>query len=234
MEQKPNENIPNQTPAEMPSVPDSSAPKTEESWEMPAEFQMEMPRIPEKYMTSPRARMLFDWLEMFVIALSVLLVSITFFVRYTPVDGESMQNTLQDRDVMLLTNLFYTPKTGDIVVVQSPSYGLGKPLVKRVIATGGQTLKINFKTWEVWVDGQLLPEPYVLRDRGTTMVQCNWLPIEDDTVTYTIPEGKLFVMGDHRNDSMDSRFSRVGLIDERYVVGKVFFRIFPFRSIGKP
>lgn len=234
MEQKPNETNPDQTAAETSSVPGSSAPQSGESWEMPKEFQMEMPCIPEKYMTSPRARMLFDWLEMFVIALSVLLVSITFFVRYAPVDGESMLNTLQDKDVMLLTNLFYTPKTGDIVVVQSPSYGLEKPLVKRVIATGGQTLKINFKTWEVWVDGQLLSEPYVLRDRGVTMVQCNWLPIENDTVTYTIPEGKLFVMGDHRNDSMDSRFSRVGLIDERYVVGKVFFRIFPFRSIGKP
>lgn len=175
--------------------------------------------------------LLFDWMEMFAVSLAVLLTVLTFFFRYVPVQGFSMQNTLQDKDLLLISDFLYTPKSGDIVVVQSKVYGYDTPLVKRVIAVGGQTVQIRYDTWEVTVDGKKLDESYVLREPGM-MHGTDYLETENRISTFTVEEGKLFVMGDHRNDSLDSRRRQVGMIDARNVVGKVRLRLFPFRSFG--
>ena len=188
---------------------------------------------------------------MFAISICVVIVVMTLIVRHSPVNGHSMYPTLKGtamnaadpyaaengkNDILLISNLFYTPKSGVILVTQS-DYDMNEPLVKRVIATGGQTLKIDFQAWCVAVDGKVLNESYVnyedaismrADDFETVMAGCE----QTDDGAYIIPEGYIFCMGDNRNHSSDSRYAGVGLIDQRYVVGKVIFRIFPFDRIG--
>ncbi len=174
-----------------------------------------------------RFKGLLAWVETFVLTFAVLLFLITFVGRYAPVDGTSMTPTLQNGDMVLLTNLGAEAQQGDIVVVQSNRYGYEQPLVKRVIATGGQTVTIDPEAWTVTVDGVTLDEPYILKSAIFQMAAGN-----SGKTTWTVPVGKLFVMGDNRNDSLDSRFYQIGYIDARMVVGKVFFRLFPFSSFG--
>ena len=169
---------------------------------------------------------LLELVEAFVLALCAVLVLLTFAVRHSPVIGSSMYPTLRDGDVLLVSGLGYTPDTGDIVIVQSKSYGLASPLVKRVIAVGGDELDIDFDTWEVRVNGVLLSEPYLNRGSGSMTLH----PVEHLTFPMTVPEGYLFVMGDNRQGSKDSRSADVGLIDARYVVGRVWSRILPTDS----
>lgn len=166
---------------------------------------------------------LLELVEAFVLALAVVLVLLTFVVRHSPVIGSSMYPTLHDGDVLLVSGLGYTPETGDIVIVQSKAFGLASPLVKRVIAVGGDELFIDFDTWEVRVNGVLLSEPYLNRGAGSMTTQS----VEHLSFPMTIPEGYLFVMGDNRQGSKDSRSADVGLIDARYVVGRVWSRILP-------
>ena len=167
------------------------------------------------------SRSLLEWVELFVLALAVALLLLTFVVRHSPVYGDSMYPTLAEGDVVLVSNLFYTPARGDIVIVQSGGYGYTKPLVKRVIAVGGDTIDINSDTWEVRVNGELIDEPYLVKKSGSMTTYS----MEHLTFPYTIPEGALFVMGDNRTVSADSRYATIGLIDTRYVIGRVWLRI---------
>ena len=172
-------------------------------------------------------REIYDLIEIFVVTMSVILLVFTFIIRIAYVDGPSMNPTLIDGEALALSNLFYTPKQGDIVVFQAPESTIDGGVVKRVIATEGQTVDINFETWEVTVDGTVLDEPYVNYIEGTYML--NYLNTE---FPLTVPEGHIFVMGDNRNHSNDSRNANVGCIDTRYVFGKVLFRITPFSKFG--
>ena len=146
-----------------------------------------------------------------------------FAIRLVGVDGQSMYPTLQDGDrLTLLSNFVYRPEVGDIVVLKAPGFEQG-PLVKRVIAMDGQTVDIDFETGDVWVDGVLLDEPYI--NDPTTRYEGVYFPL-------TVPEGYVFVLGDNRLHSSDSRDPSIGCIDKRYVLGKALQVIYPISRFG--
>ena len=165
-----------------------------------------------------------------VAALLVALVLVFLFVgRLTVVDGVSMEPTLRDGDVMVVRSLGYVPEPGDVVVLHKPSEVAEGPIVKRVIATGGQTVEVDYAAGVVRVDGQVLPEPY--RNGPMERPRDPYRTIE----AVTVPEGSLFVLGDNRNESGDSRDWRLGTIDERYVMGQVVWVLAPpgrFGAVG--
>ena len=166
----------------------------------------------------------FEWCESIVFALLVTITVLVFGVNFSRVSGHSMDSTLADGDHVLVQTLFYKPKRGDVITTDAwISYA--KPLAKRVIATEGDTVLIDSITGTVSINGQVLQEPYL--DAGTVT-----LP-GDVAYPLTVPQGKLFVMGDNRSGSLDSRASEVGFIDKRDILGKVLLRIAPFGSAGK-
>ncbi len=170
---------------------------------------------------------IFEWIELFAVSFTVVFLIITFIARHSPVVGSSMVPTLEENDVLIISDLLYTPKQGDIIVAQSKPLGFDEPIIKRVIATEGQEVTIDYFNWKVTVDGITLEEDYINYILGKIMNPSNYLP-----ETFTVPDDTLFVMGDNRNGSLDSRSSDVGFIDERYVVGKANFRIFPLSKFG--
>lgn len=167
-------------------------------------------------------RWLFDWTEAVAWAMLAVLIIFGFVMHTNTVVGRSMLPTLENGDLLLVSRLFWTPKNGDVVIVSKSSFR-SEPIVKRIVATGGQTIDIDFAAHEVFVDGEKLTEPYIneptARDLGMTFPQ-------------TVPEGCVFVMGDNRNESDDSRDPALGMVDEGYLQGKVLFRYWPFRKIG--
>ena len=162
----------------------------------------------------------FDFIELFVFTLVVIMILTTFVFRHSIVDGSSMEGTLQDGDHLIIYDLFYTPKSGDIIVFEDYSTEHIKPLVKRVIATEGQTVKIDV-FGDVYVDGIMLDEDYVYLDGYDAITK----PLE-----CTVPEGEVFVMGDHRNSSSDSR--SFGTVKVDSILGKAILRFLPFSGFG--
>lgn len=169
---------------------------------------------------------LFSWGESLMAVLIFFVVVFTFFVRLIGVDGTSMYPTLQDRSIMLVSNLGYTPEKGDIVVLRKEGFYSDQPIVKRVIATGGDTIDIDPVTGDVIVNGEVLDEPYILEKINT------FERMGDLTYPQTVPEGCIYVLGDNRNGSTDSRWSSLGMVDERYVLGHVLSVVFPFSNFG--
>ena len=156
----------------------------------------------------------YDFASVLLTALLAVSIIFTFFFKISTVVGESMLNTLHNGEGLLITATNNEIKNGDVVVISQPnSYDL--VLIKRVIATGGQTITFDAKQKKVIVDGVELKENYIREPMFFTYYM---------NQTITVPEGKLFVMGDNRNASADSRDPGIGLIDERYVVGTVFYR----------
>ena len=164
-------------------------------------------------------REVYEWFRALVCSVLAVVLVFTFLVRLIGVDGHSMLPTLQDGDrLLILTSLLDdTYCRGDIVVLRKDTF-MQEPIVKRVIATQGQTVDIDFADGSVYVDGQLLDEPYIkertLTDEGTEF------PL-------TLKEGEIFVMGDNRNGSTDSRDARLGAVDQRYVIGRAVLLLFP-------
>lgn len=181
------------------------------------EFEISFETTEEKIKKSPWS-IVYEWLDSPVYAILLILVIFTFFVRVVGVNGESMMPTLQNGDWLTVSAVTTEVERGDIVVVTQPN-ALNEPLIKRVIAKGGDTINIDFTTGTVTVNGKVQNEPYIAE------LTARKGDFKGETV---IPEGYLFVMGDNRNNSLDSRFDTIGLIDERYVLGVAQVRIFPF------
>ena len=133
-----------------------------------------------------------------------------------------MWPTLTDGDKMLVSNLFYTPKQGDVVVFKTDRYDPNKALVKRVIATEGQEVSIDFDRGVVYIDGSPLEEEYIAELTKTKL---------DFIGPQTVPEGCVFVMGDNRNASTDSRKKEIGMVDTRMILGRVYYVIFPMSDL---
>ena len=164
-------------------------------------------------------RDLYEWAQALVCSVLAVVLLFTFVIRLIGVDGHSMVPTLQDGDRLLVLNAMLDNdyEYGDIVVLRKDTF-LEEPIVKRVIATEGQTVDIDFVSGAVYVDGELLEEDYI---NEPTYVE------EGPDFPLTLPEGSIFVMGDNRNHSSDSRSSDLGTVDTRYVIGKAVFLLFP-------
>lgn len=185
-----------------------------------------MEKMPEEKRTqrAQSAGELYQNVRTIAVVLSALILIFTFVVRIIVVSGPSMENTLFNGDAMVVWSLGYQPKQGDVVVLTQPSYQ-EDAIVKRVIATGGQHVVIDYSAGTVSVDGEVLREDYIKE----------WMLVpaygygNDDLV---VPEGCLFVMGDNRNHSADSRYPTIGVIDARCVIGRAVMVVFPFSNLG--
>ena len=167
----------------------------------------------------------FDWLEAICVSIVGVILVFSLLFRSTLVEGSSMLPTLVNLDRVIIVNpVISKVDQGDIVVVTQPN-NISQPLIKRVIATEGQTIDINFSTGDVFVDGVLLEESYIRE-------KINEEPYNSVIFPFTVSEGCVFVMGDNRNESFDSRNAGIGEIDTRYIMGEAVFRIFPFDSFG--
>ena len=176
----------------------------------------------------------YEWVQALVCSVLAVVVLFTFGARLIGVDGHSMLPTLQNGDRMLVLNamLYHDYQYGDVVVLRKDTF-LKEPIVKRVIATAGQTVDIDFDSGTVYVEGEALREDYV--NELTFLEEGTEFPL-------TVPEGHIFVMGDNRNRSSDSRDSNLGTVDTRYVIGRAVAVAFPgadeetlkrdFRRIG--
>ncbi len=182
------------------------------------EFWIEFnPPVKEEIKTPAMLSFCYDLIDSVKGAVIVVFLIFAFVFKAVGVDGDSMFPTLRDKDWVAVSGITASVERGDIVVITQP-WERNVPIIKRVIAVGGDTVHIDFDANSVYVNGVLLNEPYIFEP--------TWLSY-DVEFPLTVEEGKLFVMGDNRNVSLDSRSSKIGLIDERYVLGKALVRIYP-------
>jgi len=167
-------------------------------------------------------REMYDWIQCLIAALVVCVVLFSFFVKLIDVNGTSMNPTLINGDKMLVSGLFYKPKAGDVVVFKKDEYDPNKALVKRVIAVGGQEINMDFDKGIVYVDGVPIEEDYILEATVTKL---------DFIGPQTVPEGCVFVMGDNRNASTDSRKKEIGMVDTRLILGRAYYVIYPLAGV---
>ena len=182
----------------------------------------------EKYSKSGKEESIsaYDIVEIIAVAFAVVIFVFNFVGRMTTVDGSSMSPTLENGERLWVMSMGYTPGNGDVVVVHEDDGELNYPLVKRIIAMGGQTIEFDFEEWSVYVDGELLEEDYVNYDYFVDMKSYGC------PEKVVVPDGYVFVMGDNRNGSTDSRDDRVGFVSEDDIVGKVVCRIWPMEKFG--
>lgn len=182
---------------------------------------------------------IYDFAELFVIAICVVILFFTFGARLCRVDGDSMYSTLHHQEMLLVSDFAYTPKQGDIVVFHQTHENdsrLNEAIVKRVIATEGQYVYIDYATAKVYVseddifdESDVIEEDYDFIDNDAGVITD---PYYARNKQYHVPEGCVFVLGDNRNNSLDSRSSEIGMVDTRRILGKVLLRIMPLSSFG--
>ena len=186
---------------------------------------------PEVSPSGGAATFVFEWLQMITGCVLAAVLIFNCFARLTRVDGASMDNTLKNGELLIISDLFYQPEPGDIVVLNKktadlPGWDGKKAIVKRVIALGGQTVDIDYGAGVVYVDGQALDEPYIKEEMflpdSYYMYNTHW----------EVPEGSVFVMGDNRNNSTDSRDERLGTVEEDYILGKAVLALWPLGKFG--
>lgn len=175
-------------------------------------------KVSDDVVYKSKSREMFEWVASILIALVIALVLRNYVVTFVRVDGTSMVPTLQNNERLIVVRLGYQPKAGDIIIL-NPPVGRG-PYVKRVIGMPGQTVSIDNATGNVYIDGVLQKEPYI--NNNTT----------SNKSEYVVPDNCVFVMGDNRGVSHDSRSSDVGFIPYESVLGKVVFRVWPFTKFG--
>ena len=174
---------------------------------------------------------MFDWMCSIFSAILCFIIIFALFARVITVDGESMVPTLQDQQRLIVSDMFYTPQYDDIVIlyadklVNESSGGYGKPIVKRVIGLPGDKIRIDFVKGVVYRNGEQLPDDY-------TNTPTNLPENFPNNQEVTVEDGKIFVLGDNRNGSKDSRSNQIGLVDMRYIMGKAYLRIWPLNALG--
>ena len=170
-------------------------------------------------------RWLYEWVQALVTVVLCAVVVFAFAARLVLVSGPSMRETLQDQDCLVVLNplLCGSFDAGDVVIIQRETFRDGEPIVKRIIATEGQTVDIDFDAGTVYVDGVALEEDYI---RQPTYLE------EGLEFPCTVPEGCVFVMGDNRNDSDDSRDPDLGPVDTREILGQAVFLLYPGMTAG--
>ncbi|MEE1138095.1 MAG: signal peptidase I [Acutalibacteraceae bacterium] len=179
------------------------------------EFTVEF--APQESKTPSGMAFLYDVVDSLKGAVIAAFIMFCLVFRVIGVEGDSMLPTLHDGDWVAVSGLSLNIDRGDVVISTQP-WERNVPIVKRVIAVGGDTVDIDFLTGNVYVNGEVLNEPYI--NSPTTLSYDVKFPV-------TVPEGCVFLMGDNRGDSLDSRSSHIGFIDERYILGEVYMRIFP-------
>ncbi|OGO89692.1 MAG: signal peptidase I [Clostridiales bacterium GWF2_38_85] len=164
-----------------------------------------------------------DLIDIICSAIFLMLILFIFVFKYVTVIGDSMNPTLHENDKLIISGMFYTPQQGDIIVIDEETES--EPLIKRVIATEGQVVDIDPESWTITVDGVKLDEDYTINKVAGLMA------VGSVQFPYTVEEGKIFVMGDNRNNSKDSRM--LGALDVSQILGRVIVRVVPFDQMGK-
>lgn len=167
----------------------------------------------------------YDWIQCLTSALIICVCVFVFAIRIIDVNGTSMVPTLRNRDKMLVSNLFYEPKAGDVVIFKKDEYDPEKALVKRIIATEGQEINIDFENGIVYIDGEAIGEEGIIAELTHRKL--------DFIGPQTVPAGCVFVMGDNRNNSNDSRDKRIGMVDARLILGRAYYVIYPVSEFRK-
>ncbi len=198
------------------------------------------PPAPDKSGGTTAAHTIFDYVELLVLTVFFVLIATTFFFRHTVVVGPSMMNTLEDGEHLIISDAFYSPDCGDIVVIESEvETGISTPIIKRIVATAGDIVEVKHDG--IYRNGVLLDEPYV-RLESAAHANENYISFGRDrylssaanpsktVYTYHVGEGEVFILGDNRFDSTDGRM--FGTVSEDCILGRVLFRLTPFEKLG--
>lgn len=186
---------------------------------------------------------IFDYYELCIFSICAVIVIFSFFIRLCRVDGQSMEDTLHNNEMLVVSDIFYTPKRGDVIVFHQTggqnqdiySFSLNEPIVKRVIATAGEWIDIKLADGrlEVTIYDSSMEKKYTLsEDYAKYSGSPSWNPTGYHEYPMQIPKGYVFVMGDNRWHSTDSRSTLIGLVDTRRILGRAVLRLTPFSKFG--